>query len=724
MEEAKEYIELIAENNVNAIVVGNNSDMSTSHIPNSLQQFFEEDRILQMIADDAVRFEEKVEQFKKSSNASTIFAISCMLTAKDIAHLQSNDTYVPHAGNCSDIPDVDKYRTLNGICNNKRHLNWGACFQPLLRWHPPAYGGEGYNTPVTTYSGMALPDPREVSRYLHRSNATLADTQQSALSMVWGQFLSHDLQEIPKSPDKYSICSKYCNTIAKHCFNIKTPDDDDDDYIHIYDTDEYADNDYDEYGSAQTAAPPAAPPPASPPAALPIPKPQQDCIPFVRSAPTHQYSLDRLFPREQFSKVTSYMDASNVYGLGEYQTKQLRTMNDGKLMTAIGNNLPFDCGVSKRCVGSLPLCFLAGTGAERVSMHVMMVVMNTLWVREHNRIVSELKKLNPTWNDEKLYQEGRKIVGALIQKITYSEYAPQLLGKYVFGRIMPNYCGYEENVKAGIYNEFATAVFRFGHSQVVSKIARVDDQYNTLSDITLQQAFFQPERYYERDGLLDNYMRGLLARQSLKTDRFLSDQVTDHLFQPVNSTRPGLDLAAINIQRGRDHGLARYYDYQIVAHFQLQYMGVPLPNPYFTSHNHQLIKKVYGSIYRCDLWPCGLLERPLETAFPAFDRTGSQLGPTFSFIIAQQLARLRDGDRFFYKSPGVFSAQQLAAIEEVTMSAVICANSNISTIQARAFSQQIGDNKAISCTEVEKKQGLDLTPWRGQSHLTNTHMLS
>ena len=663
LEEAKEFTKLIADGTPYQLI---------------------DDRYSTRIADDAVRFEKGVERFATSNNLSTFADLSSTMTAKDIVRLQSNDTYMPYAGNCSDIQDVDRYRTFNGLCNNKRHPNWGATHRPLLRWEPHAYGGEGYNTPVTQRDGKDLPNPRKLSRYLHRSNDTPADTQQNTLFMLWGQFLSHDLQQTPQLSDKDSICRKSCNTTAEHCFNIKISHDDP------------------QFGSAQSD-----------------PKLRRDCLPFVRSAPTHQYSSDSLFPREQFTTVTSYMDASNVYGTSEYQAQRLRTMKDGKLMTAIGNNLPFDCGVSKRCVGSLPLCFLAGTGTRRVSMHVMMVVMNTLWVREHNRIVSELKKLNPTWNDETLYQEGRKIVGALIQKITYSEYAPQLLGKFVFGRIMKKHCGYEDDVEAGIYNEFVTAAFRFGHSQVVSKIARVDDQYNTLSVITLQQAFFQPERYYERDGLFDNYMRGLLARQSLRTDRFLSDQVTDHLFQPVNSTHPGFDLAAINIQRGRDHGLQSYREYSLTAGIKLAFRGSFLPNPMFTLQNHQLIEKVYDSIDNCDLWPCGLLERPLETAFPVSERTGSQLGPTFSLIIAEQLARLRDGDRFFYKNPGVFSTEQLAAIEKVTMSAVICANSNISTIQPSAFSHPIRDNKAISCAEVEEKQRLDLTPW-SESHLTNT----
>lgn len=73
-------------------------------------------------------------------------------------------------------------------------------------------------------------------------------------------------------------------------------------------------------------------------------------------------------------------------------------------------------------------CFFVHIGDDRASEQPALGSFHTVWVREHNRIAQELLRINPHWNDEKLYQETRRILGAVYQHLTFSEFLPRILG--------------------------------------------------------------------------------------------------------------------------------------------------------------------------------------------------------------------------------------------------------------------------------------------------------
>lgn len=68
------------------------------------------------------------------------------------------------------------------------------------------------------------------------------------------------------------------------------------------------------------------------------------------------------------------------------------------------------------------------TGDIRINQNLGNALLHNLFLRFHNHLASKLLYLNQFWSDEMLYQETRKIIGAVIQHITYDHYLPIILG--------------------------------------------------------------------------------------------------------------------------------------------------------------------------------------------------------------------------------------------------------------------------------------------------------
>lgn len=113
-------------------------------------------------------------------------------------------------------------------------------------------------------------------------------------------------------------------------------------------------------------------------------------------------------------------------------------------------------------------CFEAGDARANENLHL--TSMHLLWARHHNYLARQLEKQNPHWNDEKIFQESRKVLGAQLQHITYNEFLPILLGEEVCASMgiisEPDIEKdvYNSTVDASIANNFAAAAFRFAHT--------------------------------------------------------------------------------------------------------------------------------------------------------------------------------------------------------------------------------------------------------------------
>ena len=326
--------------------------------------------------------------------------------------------------------------------------------------------------------------------------------------------------------------------------------------------------------------------------------------------------------------------------------------------------------------------------------------MHTLWVREHNRVASILRSSNPQNSSDEIFQTARNIIIAMIQKITYKDYLPIIFGDR-FADLVPAYSGYNSEVDPNIPNAFATAAYRFGHSQIQPLFERLDENYESIpaGPLPLVDAFFDITQFTKNGGT-DPMLRGLLTRNARLVDEFLNSILTSRLFSSGASV-PGLDLAALNIQRGRDHGLPRYLTWKQWAS---ERCGVESEFRNQLTQIHLL--QAYGSLNNVDLFVGGLAEEPLP---------GGVVGAVFACIFANTFVPVRDGDRFYYENPvgpsPLFDTAQRAEIEKATLSRIICDNTDLNEVQPNAF---MANQNRVPCSQLPS---VDLSRWGSGSSI-------
>ena len=568
--------------------------------------------------------------------------------------------------NCS-LPTVNQFRTIDGTCNNLLQPLQGASNTEYRRILPAQYE-DGILVPIGHDQqvngdafGAPWPSARSVSqsvvRDLPRSSNILTH-----IFMLWGQFVDHDLDLFAEFETEE--CEESCEfeETCPFCYPIQVS---------------LIDPTFGLLGSNKG-----------------------DCLPITRSVGACMRPVNGTYDmaRQQINQLTHYQDASNVYGSTKEVADSLRLFSGGLLrqggrVDSLRGNLP----VGPELSDSGAPFFIAGD--VRANEHVALTIMHTIWLREHNRIVRELAEINPCWDDERLYQEGRKIVGAIMQVITHKEFLPLLLGESGFDTFVGPYSGYSSNADVSIPNAFATAAFRFGHTLIQPNFARLDGENKPLSigPLGLREAFFNPLQYFTSGGT-DPILRGLLQDKSREVDEFVNRVLTTQLFASSDGSL-GQDLAARNIQRGRDHAIPSYREFQ---RFCFDTFGVSseFASVITTVRLHQLYG-VSGFADGIDLWVGGLAEKRLE---------GSNLGPTFACIIGKTFADLRDGDRFFWENPGVFTEDQRNSLSNIRFSKVICDNADdITSIIPSAF--ETGQEEQ----DCESLPNLDFNLWKDDS---------
>ncbi|MCI0632803.1 MAG: peroxidase [Actinobacteria bacterium] len=469
-------------------------------------------------------------------------------------------------------------------------------------------------------------------------------------------------------------------------------------------------------------------------------------------------------PREQMNTVSSYIDAWAVYGGTAERLEWLRAgrfdgdpsngrarllmSSDGYLPRAGARGDP-SAAPAMELVGRLyatpELAVVAGD--VRANENIALTSLHTLFVREHNRLVEALPD---RLSAELKFQMARRVVMAEIQHITYSEFLPAL------GVELAAYRGYRPNVDATLSNEFAVVGYR-AHSMVHGEFEPQGD----LADYTPEQldairaqgvdvlvagdevefvvplnvAFGNPDLV---EGIgLDAILLGLGAERQYRNDEMIDDQLRSVLFQLPGPDVPDpsdcldgpplpecfqtvLDLGAIDIKRGRDHGIPTYNELRVAYGLEpkASFSEVtgeeteeipldplidpedPIDDPDILSFVRLLdaegneltigspeadeqavvgirrttlaarLKAIYGTVDRIDAF-VGMLSEP--------HLPGSELGELQAAIWREQFRRLRDGDRFFYlNDPSLRIIRQRFGIgARRTLAEIILANTDI-----------------------------------------------
>ena len=384
-------------------------------------------------------------------------------------------------------------------------------------------------------------------------------------------------------------------------------------------------------------------------------------IGLMRSA--FMEGTDGSAPRQQINDITAYLDGSMVYGSSVERAAALRTFENGLLKTSAGELLPKNTDGLENAGGTSEELFLAGD--IRANEQVGLTSMHTLWVREHNRIAQKIGFEKPFLSDEAIYQRARRLVIAEIQVITFEEYLPALLG----ADAIPEYGGYDANVDPRISNLFATAAYRYGHTQLPTALKRVDPSGSASAegDLPLRDAFFNPQPILQ-DGI-DAIMHGLALNVAQEIDNHLVDDVRNFLFGPPGSG--GFDLASLNIQRGRDHGLP---DYNSVR----RQLGLDVRTGFdqITSDEtlQAALSQAYSSVDEVDVWVGALAEDHLPDA---------AVGELLHRVILDQFLALRAGDRFWYQRN--LTVPEFQQVRQTRLSDVIVRNTALESLPDNVF---------------------------------------
>ena len=224
----------------------------------------------------------------------------------------------------------------------------------------------------------------------------------------------------------------------------------------------------------------------------------------------------------------------------------------------------------------------------------------------------------------------------------------------------------------GMFNEVSGALYRIGHTMVSAHIMRMnaDGSVPMAGSFLFKEAFFQPTAVNESE-VVDRVLKGVSSKPMQEIDPFVVSDLRNFLF--AEQGVGGLDLIAINLQRGRDHGLPTLNQARealgLQAHASFEEI-TSLPGI------AEALASVYSNVNEVELWIGAMAEEHVGIA---------SVGETLATALAMQFEHLRDGDRFFFMHDEALSADEKAQIRSTTLADVIRRNTMMADIQDAVF---------------------------------------
>lgn len=520
---------------------------------------------------------------------------------------------------CAQFALAAEFRSIDGSGNNSFLASQGAANTRVIRFGYDADYPDGIGDAIAE---AGKPNPRDISNTVNAQLASVANSRNLSDWVVqWGQFITHDMSRIPTSAVANTLST---GLVGDFAISINSPGD------------------------------PLGPGPIAFDRSVFDPTTGDGSVVQTPRGPVP-------VPRWQLNANTSYLDASQVYGSDDATAASLRTFAGGKLLTSADGLLPPQDAEGKFIAGDI-----------RANENTSLSATHALFVREHNRLADLLKFHEGSLSDEEIYQWARKIVGAEVQAITYREFLPALMG---VAAPSPADYFYDESTDATITTAFSAAAFRFGHSMQSPDILLVDNRGVQVGAIPLARASEHHPVLQGDPAKVDLVLRGLASQVAQENDVYVVDGLRNIFFGPPGAG--GNDLAAVDIQRGRDLGLLSNYNQMRIA-----YNLAPISSFSELTSDPAVqasLASVYGTPDNIDAWVAMIAEDHLPD---------SSLGPLAQRIIESQFVRLRDGDRFFFAGDPDLQSDLVASVIDlntITLGRLIELNTGVMGLPENVF---------------------------------------